>query len=478
MALKLRVISDQYKALGKDSSRLFGVTGGRIGRANDNDWILPDPERYVSSHHAKVLFQGGQWILEDVSTNGVFINDGDTPLSVTGPRKLKDGDRLRFGDYDVLVSIDDRNDFSSDASGQMPRPNQPKGKHKNRPSNHHAAREIDDDLGEELDITGLFMARVSEEDVLAKFEDSPIHPHTAKASAPDIDVDDVATDQGDEPTLPPASDAWHMATRRLEARNATPVQSAPKAAATVPPPSENRAPAAKPQPSIKNAAGASSPLAKPTPQRTDANRRADGHGELQAGLEAFCRGAGIDGSSLGAEAQAALLTLAGQMVREVVLDLMESLKQRAEQKNRLHASHTTIQPNNNNPLKFSASVEEAMKKLFDPHSTRYVGPIEAVREAFEDVRNHQMAIDAAMQTAVEDLLHRLDPNELQERFDRGLKRSPLLSGGNKSKYWDLYTEFYPLINQRDGRGFPAVFAQEFARTYAEKLDQVENQRRK
>ena len=47
MALKLRVISDHYKALGKRSSRLFGVTGGRIGRAADNDWILPDPDRYV-----------------------------------------------------------------------------------------------------------------------------------------------------------------------------------------------------------------------------------------------------------------------------------------------------------------------------------------------------------------------------------------------------------------------------------------------
>ena len=79
MALKLRVISDHYKALGKRSSRLFGVTGGRIGRAQDNDWILPDPDRYVSSHHCKVDFRAGQWMLEDTSTNGVFINGSDTP---------------------------------------------------------------------------------------------------------------------------------------------------------------------------------------------------------------------------------------------------------------------------------------------------------------------------------------------------------------------------------------------------------------
>ena len=84
MALKLRVISDHYKALGKRSSRLFGVTGGRIGRAQDNDWILPDPDRYVSSHHCKVEFKAGRWLLDDTSTNGVFINGSDTPASVEG----------------------------------------------------------------------------------------------------------------------------------------------------------------------------------------------------------------------------------------------------------------------------------------------------------------------------------------------------------------------------------------------------------
>ena len=119
MALKLRVISDHYKALGKRSSRLFGVTGGRIGRAADNDWILPDPDRYISSHHCKVEFRAGSWILEDTSTNGVFINGSDVPASVDGVYSLKDGDRLRLGDYEILVSIDERQDFPADAFAEV-----------------------------------------------------------------------------------------------------------------------------------------------------------------------------------------------------------------------------------------------------------------------------------------------------------------------------------------------------------------------
>src|SRR5688572_9037218 len=147
MALKLRVISDHYKALGKRSSRLFGVTGGRIGRAADNDWILPDPDRYISSHHCKVEFRAGRWVLEDTSTNGVFINGSDVPASVDGVYSLKDGDRLRLGDYEVLVSIDERQDFPPDASGQMPSPTPARAA-------RHAPAPVED-LGEELDLTDL-----------------------------------------------------------------------------------------------------------------------------------------------------------------------------------------------------------------------------------------------------------------------------------------------------------------------------------
>jgi type VI secretion system FHA domain protein len=144
MALKLRVISDHYKQLGKNSSRLFGVTGGRIGRSPDNDWVLPDRERYVSSHHCRILFRSGQWVLEDTSTNGVFINGSDTPASVEGLHTLQDGDRLRLGDYEVLVSIDERNDFPPDASGQIPIPSRVR---------HTPAHT--EDLGEELDLADL-----------------------------------------------------------------------------------------------------------------------------------------------------------------------------------------------------------------------------------------------------------------------------------------------------------------------------------
>src|SRR6202140_4357960 len=68
--LRLRIVSDQRRSLAERSSATFSVEGGTIGRSADNDWVLPDPPRYVSAHHARVQFREGQFYLQDVSTKG------------------------------------------------------------------------------------------------------------------------------------------------------------------------------------------------------------------------------------------------------------------------------------------------------------------------------------------------------------------------------------------------------------------------
>lgn len=463
MALKLRVISDHYKALGKRSSRLFGVTGGRIGRAQDNDWVLPDPDRYVSSHHCKILFKAGKWLLEDTSTNGVFINGSDTPASIDGAYALQDGDRLRLGDYELLVSVDERNDFSSDESGQLPIPKRIRT----------ARAPAIEDLGEELDLT----------DLLSQSSIQPAPPipqpaaKVAQASASSVDAFDLDKALGlDAMPPPPATKAVSAATALKPPRSGF-------ASLLDPPPEENSirtvTHSRKPEDwqmqtrpyDRKTLTALNSPSAlarseKHEPER--AKRATDSIGSDSSGLDAFCRGAGIDPSALPADAQHAMLTVAGQMLREVVLGLMEALKGRADLKSRLRLNQTTIQPAENNPLKFSASVDEALVKLLDAHSSRYLGPVESIRNSFTDLRTHQSALTSAIQAAIDELMTRIEPGELQERFDRGLKRGAILGAANRMKYWDLYIEFYQALNQRNEQGLPVLFAEELARTYAER----------
>src|SRR5438876_9298984 len=103
--LKLRIVSDQGRSLAERSSATFSVEGGTIGRSADTDWVLPAPLRYRSAHHARVQFREGHFYLQDVSTNGVYVNDDMEPLAKRGAGgyRLADGDVLRMGEYHIEI---------------------------------------------------------------------------------------------------------------------------------------------------------------------------------------------------------------------------------------------------------------------------------------------------------------------------------------------------------------------------------------
>ncbi len=87
---------------------MFDSVGGNIGRSTDNDWVLPDPQRFISAHHARIHFRDGLYILEDTSTNGVYINDDERPVAKRGAHVLQNGDILRFGEYQVVAMVEAR----------------------------------------------------------------------------------------------------------------------------------------------------------------------------------------------------------------------------------------------------------------------------------------------------------------------------------------------------------------------------------
>jgi type VI secretion system FHA domain protein len=106
MALQLEIISEHAEIVGDDAVREFEQEGGTIGRSLQNDWILPDPDRYISGRHAAIDYKAGTYYLADLSSNGVYINDEHEPIGKGNPRRLFSGDRLRLGDFEIVVTID------------------------------------------------------------------------------------------------------------------------------------------------------------------------------------------------------------------------------------------------------------------------------------------------------------------------------------------------------------------------------------
>jgi predicted component of type VI protein secretion system len=82
------------------------LSGGAmtIGRAQDNDYALPDPDRLLSKRHCAIERHGNAVVVVDFSTNGTFLNYGKVPIGRV-PTELSNGDILSIGPYELLVEI-------------------------------------------------------------------------------------------------------------------------------------------------------------------------------------------------------------------------------------------------------------------------------------------------------------------------------------------------------------------------------------
>ena len=446
MTLRLQIISRHRQTLGDRAAMEFGQNGGTIGRSLESDWVLPDGQRYLSSRHASIDFRSGSYYVVDTSTNGVYVNDSEQPVGRGNPQRLFTGDRIRIGEYEMSVEITGSDDTREtlvddghvDPVSKAQRVPPPDPTRADLVSPHEITAVgiemlISDDV-EVADVQRINKAnaanlRLEDDFAQTKPQGQPEPKASPKASErapepPEVEIDFDALDIDDVPVAPP---------KRPEP---PPVSAAARVAAAAPKP-EPAAPAPKPAPP---------PAPAPSPPS----------------LDAFFRAAGLQPQRLDEKQTEQVLQCLGQVMRELVLGVSENLHVRAEQKNVLRVPTTTIQPQNNNPLKFSASVEEALDHLLLRQSAQYLSAVDSVREVFADIKQHQQHLLTAMRTAVVDYIGRLDPEELEKKIGRG---SMLLGAANKLKYWDLFKDLFEVVSQCEPGQFPHQFVEELARAY-------------
>ncbi|MGB7450653.1 MAG: type VI secretion system-associated FHA domain protein TagH, partial [Lysobacterales bacterium] len=84
-----------------------------IGRSDENDWAIPDPQRFLSGVHCRIHCEGDRCYITDTSTNGVFLNGSDTRLERNETVELSHGDKIRIGDYEFEALIKESNSSAS-----------------------------------------------------------------------------------------------------------------------------------------------------------------------------------------------------------------------------------------------------------------------------------------------------------------------------------------------------------------------------
>ena len=112
------------------------------------------------------------------------------------------------------------------------------------------------------------------------------------------------------------------------------------------------------------------------------------------------------------------------------------------------------------------AVDDLVSSVLASHDSRRLDAVQWLRERFEDARGHERAAGTALRAAFIEFLDRLDPAELESRFERALKKGKPV-GSQRAQYWDLYADFYRNITEMPEHQLPHVFVEAFARAYAQ-----------
>ena len=534
MALNLSVVKTP-SGVSLSSEQMNLSQGGTVGRGDGNDWVLPDPDRFLSSRHFSISVESGQYFLTDLSTNGTFINGASEPVGKGRKIPLNSGDSIDIGDYQINVNAeggasaaDDPfvgDDPFSSASADDPFGSPPVTNDSEIPgfaggdpfadpmpitergdafqnmsgdtagfsdipldggasaSNADPLAALDNagysgeqgyqqsEFNQSNDQGGLgdllnpspnpssaFGTQADNSDPLGQFMDDPIMRDENAPSIPENWWEDDAA-----PAKPPQSDVLGQ----RGGHESIPLTDPPRPTGGL---LDERRPERVDV--FAQQAQKAPPPPKPKPAPAPRQSRPASTGYTSSAL---LEGMGIADRNLTQEQIDEVHNIVGELMPVIIQGMMQVLRSRASIKNEFRMNITTIQPIENNPLKFSANVDDCIENLFFRSSAAFKAPVESFQEGFDSIGEHQVAIIAGIRAAFKGVMDRFNPDRLEKQFERQNK-GVVLPGMQKTKYWNSYADYYNSFVENMENSFQHLFGDDFVQAYEEQLRRLEVER--
>ncbi|MEO6277479.1 type VI secretion system-associated FHA domain protein TagH [Roseateles sp.] len=494
----------------------FDELGGTIGRAATNQLVLPDPDRTISRVHAQVVLRNGAFVVIDRGSNAISING--VPLGNGREAPLKPGDKLDIGGYVIQVQKGHQTvavDPFGDLFGAASRPPAPRAPtpapvlappptvHKSAPAASSAIPADWDPFAPEVHTSApgleLMVSTPSDPFGLGGPAQSPM------SSGPSLDdlfglgpigsapSDPLGILSAAPPAANTAADSDPLRALMQQPVRAPQVLPAdvvsdlhlPWQAASMTPPSVPAPPAPSGAvlswdesmldnkvitlPDVRHLDGepAAATAAIRAPQPAPA-RPAAPAGDTTALLDALMTGLGLPTTPL-QTLTPATMQLVGELLRESTRGAVELLRARAALKQEVRAEVTMIVTQGNNPLKFSPNVDTALNHLLGPTAPGFMTPARAMRDAFDDLRAHEIGVMAGMRAALDGVLARFDPQTLDSTITKRGALASLLPGSRKAQLWEQFQQLYTQLSREAEDDFHALFGKAFLKAYEAQL---------
>ena len=492
MPIEITITKSPKNVSNTKACQVFNEQGGTIGRGANNDWILEDPNRYISSKHAAISYEGGQYYLTDISTNGTFYNGSANPIGNGNRVMLREGDRFSLSDYEFHVSIRDgdaANNFAdpfesvafagSDSSASF------------NANYANASPPAHDDPFANPFVDNAPMADVpfalanEETDPLAaldkahnRFNPQEYQPIGTFSPTQSDHADAMNQAVAWPSAIPEDWDAENPSSQNLKSPKLQPAKLTSPGTAELllkldRAEQRNHALESENTRLLTDIAVLRQQIKKLQHQPaavTHTDRVVTAHDKVL--IDAL----GLSKWNLSEQKMLEISQVVGELVLETMAGLMQVLGFRKKIKEEFRINVTTIRPVENNPLKFSANLDDAMENMFIKDNKAYQKPVEAVREGFQGIAEHQVAVLAGVQAAFRGMLERLDPEALERRFEK-YRKAGVIKVGQKGKNWDAYKEFHQeLINNIDN-SFQHLFGYDFVQAYESQLQKLAMSRR-
>lgn len=518
MLLLLTMINRPDSVSVMETSKKFNEQGGSIGRAAGNFWTLDDPELYLSGSHCQISYENGQYLITDQSTNGTFYNGDSNPMGQGCRQTVNDRDTFIIGDYEFVISMDDsptepgglsQDPFANAAFNDTPL---------------ESALELESDTfggGQVSSSESLFGGVPAETDPLAALDKAqggrdslkPANDHSTSVAGPfaepahsdqasplnqQISWPDTVAEKGlpqsnaipedwDDDLLPTADPGRGSASVN-NPLSSTPLSDPPVFAESVADcdpqahkltasvnsqdsnleTADHNRPSGREQLLEKENAALKSELEMLGQQIRKHRSQSKSDNAVDVTL---IDAIGFGDKNLVDTEITQINKLAGEIIREMIDSLMQVLGSRSAIKNEFRMNVTTIQPVENNPLKFSANVDDALENMFIKQGNAYIKPVAAVREGFESVADHQLAILAGIRDAFKGVIERFDPVILEQRFAKQ-KKTGLAPMSRKSRNWDAYVRYYNELADDIDKSFRHLYGDGFVRGYEGQLQKL------
>jgi type VI secretion system protein len=516
-SLSLHITSPQKDVMGRQAIKIFDGIGGTIGRSSNHDWVLPDSERIVSSQHALITLQNDQFFITDLSTNGIFANGSDQAIGNGNTAALDSTHTLVIGQYTITVSIQASSGLADHAISTPDNVSPPNG---DLLMDGYVAQNPMDLLGANSsksaspDLLDLPHDLFSDEptpnfdDLNNASEFSPA-PQVADAFiAPSVRKEppaqaSVSTNAGGIPENWDESSFMDIETTAKPAFQSNAIsQTDPFAEPSIahheisPEPDQGllvadsndksfpadnidifgtqtligeeipttEAAAQAFRPALQDVRPVSKKAAPAAQSSADSiTHRATGDTNYPLKLaRASFKNNGLDPLLLD---NPQLVDQSLAILPHVLNGILATLRSRAEVKNELRATQTILQPIENNPLKFSVGLEDAIQNLLINQKSGFLNPEAAIKQAFEDLTLHEAAVISGIQSGLNALLLKMSPDSIETKITNLESKKNLFGKISSSKKWDFYKSTYGHIMENSSDSFIDMFGYDFVKGY-------------